>query len=56
MYKTRSKKVIEDKWGDLSNVSKTIVKQGTEESLGYCANGPMGVISPMYNISPKQGS
>ena len=43
MSKTRSKKVIEDKWGDLSNVSKTIVKQGTEESLGYCANGPMTI-------------
>ena len=30
MSNTRSKQGIEDKWEDLSNVSKTIVKQGIE--------------------------
>ena len=45
--KTRSKQVSEDKWGDLSNVYKTIVKQIIEVSLGYCANGPIGVRSHM---------
>ena len=39
----RSKQGVEDKWGDLSNVSKTIVKKGIEVSLGYCANGPMTI-------------
>ena len=29
MYKTRLNQVIEEKWGDRSNVPKTIVKQGT---------------------------
>ena len=41
MSKTRPKQVSEEKWGDRYNVSKTIVKQGTEGSLGYCTNGPM---------------
>ena len=42
MSKTRSKQGSEE-WGNCSNVSKTIVKQSIEESLVYCANGPMGV-------------
>ena len=36
-------------------MSNTIVKQGIEVSLGYCANGPMGVSSPMSKTRPKQG-
>ena len=56
MSKTSSKKGSEDKWGDCSNVSKTIEKQGIEGRLVYCDNGPMGVISPMPNTSPKLGS
>ena len=43
MSKNRSKQVIEDKWGDRSNVTKTIVKKVIEGSLGYCANGPMEI-------------
>ena len=43
MSKTRLKQLIEEKWGELSNVSKTIVKQGIEGSLGYFANGPMTI-------------
>ena len=43
MSKTRSKQVIEKKGGGLSNVSKTIVKQGLEGGLGYCANVPMPI-------------
>ena len=38
MSKTGLKQGIEEKWGDHSNVSKTIVKQGIEGSLGYCAD------------------
>ena len=34
---------------------KTIVKQGIEGSLGYCANGPIGVISPMSKNRLKKG-
>ena len=37
-------------------MSKTIVKQGIEESLGYCANGPMAVRSPMSKNRYKQDS
>ena len=55
MSKDRSKQVINDKWGDRSNVSKTIAKQGTGGSLGYCANGPIGVISPISKTRSKQG-
>ena len=55
MSKTRSKQGIEDKWGDQSNVSKTIVKQGIEGSFVYCANGPIGVSSPMSKTRSKQG-
>ena len=40
---------------DCSNVSNTIDKQGIEGSLEYCANGPMGVSSPMSKTSSKQG-
>ena len=35
MSKTMLNQVIEVKWGDHSNVSKTIMKQGIERSLGY---------------------
>ena len=55
MYKTRSKQGSEDKWGDCSVVSKTIVKQVIKVILGYCANGPMGVSSPMSKTRPKRG-
>ena len=55
MSKTRSKQGSEDKWVDCSNVSKTILKQGIEGSLGCCANGPMGIRSPMYKTRSKQG-
>ena len=41
MSKTTPKQGVEEKWGDRSNVFKTILKQGTEGSLGNCANGPM---------------
>ena len=51
MSKTRPKKGSDEKLGDLSNVSKKIVKQGIEGSLVYCANGPMGVISPVSKTS-----
>ena len=43
MSKTKSKKGIKEKRGDRSNVSKTILKQGIEGSLEYCANGPMTI-------------
>ena len=55
MSKTRLKQGIEDKWGDFSNVSKNIVNQVIEESLGYCANGTIAVTSPMSNTMTKQG-
>ena len=44
-----------DEWGNCSNVYKNIVKQSIEGSLGYCANGPMGVNSPMSKTRSKQG-
>ena len=34
---------------------KAIEKQGIEGSLEYCANGPIGVISPMSKTRSKQG-
>ena len=37
-------------------MSKTIEKQGIEGSLGYCANRPMGVSSPMSKTRSKLGS
>ena len=54
MSKTRSKQGSEE-WGNRSNVSKTIVNQSIEESLGYCANGPMGVSLSMSKTWSKQG-
>ena len=54
MFKTRPKQDIVEKWGDLYNMSKTIVKKGVEGSLGYCANGPIGISSPMSKTRPKQ--
>ena len=54
MSKTRSKQGS-DEWGNCSNVSKTILKQIIEGSLGYCANGPMGVSLPMSKTRSKQG-
>ena len=53
MSKTRSKQGS-DKGGNCSNVSKTIVKQIIEGSLGYCANWSMGVSSPMSKTRTKQ--
>ena len=55
MSKTRSKQGSEE-WGDCFDVSKTIVKQSIEGSLGYCDNGPMGVISSMSKTRSKQDS
>ena len=55
MSKTRSKQGS-DKWGNHSNVSKTVVKQIIEGSLGYCANGPMGFSSPMSKTRLNQVS
>ena len=54
MSKTRSKQGSEE-WRNSSYVSKNIVKQIIEGSLGYCARGPMGVSSPMSKTRPKQG-
>ena len=54
MSKTRSKQGC-DEWGNCSNVSKTIVKQSIEGSLGYCSNDTMGVRSPMSKTRLKQG-
>ena len=44
-----------DEWGNCSNVFKTIVKQIIEVSLGYYANGPMGVILPMSKTTSEKG-
>ena len=54
MSKTRSKQGSEEKWGDFSNMSKKIEKQGIEGSLGYCANGTMGNSSPMSKNRSKK--
>ena len=54
MSKTRPKQGIGKKWGDIYNVSKTIVKQGIKGSLGYCANRPIGVSPPMYKTGSKK--
>ena len=40
----------------LPNVSKIIEKLIIEGRLGYCANGPMGVNSPMPKTRSKLGS
>ena len=53
MSNTSSKQGGEE-WGNRSNVSKNIVKQSIEGSLGYCANGPMGVSLPMSKTRSKQ--
>ena len=37
-------------------MSKTIVKQSIEGSLGYCTNGTMGVIPHMSKTRSNQGS
>ena len=55
MSKTRSKQGIKEKWGDCTNVSKTIIKQGIEVSLVYFANETIGVSSPMSKTRSKQG-
>ena len=55
MSKTRPNQSSEE-LVNLSNVSKTIVKQSIDGSLGYYANGPMVVSSPMSKTRPKQGS
>ena len=55
MFNTRSKQGIKEKWEDRYNMSKTIVKQGIEESLGYCAKELRGVISPMSKTRLNQG-
>ena len=56
MSKTRSNECSEEIWWDLSKVSHTIVKQGVDGSLGYCANGPMGFSSPMSKHRSKKVS
>ena len=38
MSVTRSNQGIKDRRGNISNVSKTIYKQGLEGGVGYCAN------------------
>ena len=43
MSKTWSKQGSEEKWGNWSNISKTIVRQSIEGSLRYCANVPMNI-------------
>ena len=43
MSVTRLKQGIEAERGGHSNVSKTIVKQGLEGCLEYCANVPMTI-------------
>ena len=47
--------MVRKNWRDLSNVSKTLEKQGIDGSLEYCANGPIGVSSPMSKTRLKQG-
>ena len=54
MSNTGSKQGIKNKWEDRSNVFKTILKQFIDGSLGYCANGPIGVRSPMSKTRSKQ--
>ena len=55
MSKTRLKQGSEDKWGDRSNVSKTIVKQGLEGCLGYCDNMPMTIGQTDYEEGGLKG-
>ena len=39
----RPKQGIEEEGGGCSNMSNTILKQGLEGCLGYCANAPMTI-------------
>ena len=55
MSVTRSKQGIEAEGGDHSNVSKTIVKQGLEGCLGYCANVPMSIGKADYEEGGWKG-
>ena len=55
MSKTSSIQGSGEKWGDHSNVSKTITRKGIEGRLVYCANEPIGVSSPMSKTRSKQG-
>ena len=55
MSKTSLKQGIAEKWRNCSNVSKKIMKQCIEGSLGYCANGQIGVSSPMSKTRLKKG-
>ena len=55
MSKTRSKQVSEEKWGDRSNVSKKILKQGIEGSFEYCANVPMIIDNTDYEEGGQKG-
>ena len=52
---TRPRLVSEENSQDFSNVSKTIEKQGIKGSLEDCANGTIGISSPMSKTSSKQG-
>ena len=54
MSKTSPNQGIGEKQGDHSNVSKNIVKQGIEGSLGYCAKGTILLSSPMSKTRSKQ--
>ena len=49
MLKTKLKKDIEEKWGDPSNVSKTIEKQDTERILGQSDNGKMNILKSNFD-------
>ena len=50
MSKTRPKQDIEEKWGDHSNVFKTIDKQDTKRSLEHCANGKITIGKSNFEI------
>ena len=54
MSKTRSNQGVEGKWEYLSNVSKPILNQFLDGSLGYWVNGPIGVSLPMSKTRSKQ--
>ena len=56
MSNNRLKQGSEEKWGNCPNVSKTIKKQSIEGSLGYCANGKMGISSHMSKNRSNKGS
>ena len=48
-------KAFRQKGGDRSNVSKTIVKQGLEGCLGYCANVPKNIGKTNYDEGGWKG-